>query len=58
MNATLVVYEDKYGYIWLGSQSGVDRFDGYDFKNFANVSSDSTSTNLPQQVLFNILPLY
>ena len=46
MNASLVVFEDTYGYIWLGSQSGVDRFDGYDFKNFANVSSDSTSTNL------------
>ena len=46
MNASLVVFEDTYGYIWLGSQSGVDRFDGYDFKNFANVSSDSSSTNL------------
>ena len=46
MNASLVVFEDTYGYIWLGSQSGVDRFDGYNFKNFANVSSDSSSTNL------------
>ena len=46
MNASIVVFEDAFGFIWLGSQSGVDRFDGYNFKNFANVSSDSTSTNL------------
>ena len=46
MNASIVVFEDVFGFIWLGSQSGVDRFDGYDFKNFADVSSDSTSTNL------------
>lgn len=46
MNASIVVFEDAFGFIWLGSQSGVDRFDGYSFKNFANVSSDSTSTNL------------
>ena len=46
MNASLVIFEDSYGYLWLGSQSGVDRFDGYDFINYANVSSDSSSTNL------------
>ena len=46
MNASIVVFEDVFGFIWLGSQSGVDRFDGYNFKNFADVSSDSTSTNL------------
>ena len=46
MNASLVIFEDLYGYLWLGSQSGVDRFDGYDFINYANVSSDSSSTNL------------
>ena len=46
MNASLVIFEDSYGYLWLGSQSGVDRFDGYNFINYANVSSDSSSTNL------------
>ncbi len=30
------VYEDKLGYIWIGSQMGIDRFDGYGFKNYSN----------------------
>jgi ligand-binding sensor domain-containing protein len=30
------IYEDKLGYIWIGSQMGVDRFDGYGFKNYSN----------------------
>ena len=46
MSASTVIFEDIKGYLWLGSQSGVDRFDGYDFINYANISSDSTSTNL------------
>ena len=46
MSASSVIFEDSYGYLWLGSQSGVDRFDGYNFINYANISSDSTSTNL------------
>jgi len=46
MNASIVVFEDTNGFIWLGSQSGIDRFDGYDFINYANISSDSLSTNL------------
>ena len=46
MNASNTVYQDKLGYIWIGSQSGMDRFDGYEFTNFANITSDSSSTNL------------
>ena len=46
MNASQVVFEDSNGFIWLGSQSGIDRFDGYEFINYANISSDSLSTNL------------
>ncbi len=46
MSGSLVVFQDKLGYIWLGSQSGIDRFDGYNFKNFALIKSDSSSTNL------------
>jgi ligand-binding sensor domain-containing protein len=30
------IYEDKLGYIWIGSQMGIDRFDGYGFKNYSN----------------------
>ena len=46
MNASNNVYQDKLGYIWIGSQSGLDRFDGYEFTNFSNIISDPLSTNL------------
>ena len=32
----LSIYQDKVGYIWVGTQSGVDRFDGYTFKQYTN----------------------
>ena len=46
MNSSIRIFQDKIGYIWITSQAGLDRFDGYKFTNFANISSDSTSTNL------------
>lgn len=46
MNASNYVYQDKLGYIWIGSQSGLDRFDGYEFTNFSSIISDPSSTNL------------
>ena len=46
MNASLRVFQDKLGYIWIGSQSGIDRFDGYEFTNFSSIISDNSSTNL------------
>ena len=46
MNASNTVYQDKLGYIWIGSQSGMDRFDGYEFTNFSSIISDPSSTNL------------
>ena len=33
MNEINLVFQDRFGYLWLGSQSGLDRFDGYEFKN-------------------------
>ena len=37
------VVGDKYGYIWVASQMGVARFDGYTFEQFTPLSGDSTS---------------
>jgi len=35
--------QDKYGYIWIGTLGGLNRFDGYRVRTFANEPADSTS---------------
>ena len=42
-NRAQAVYQAKDGYIYVGSQGGLDRFDGYDFKYFSHNPIDSTS---------------
>ena len=35
--------EDKYGFLWLASQSGIDKFDGYTFRNFGMWDKDKST---------------
>ena len=42
-NSVYEVFQDSRGYIWLGSQGGLDRYNGYEFKHYENESGDSTS---------------
>ncbi|MGN8057623.1 hybrid sensor histidine kinase/response regulator transcription factor [Pedobacter sp. 22163] len=35
--------KDKKGFLWVGTQNGLCRFDGYQFSTFANIPGDSTS---------------
>ena len=35
-STSMSIYQDKVGYIWVGTQAGVDRFDGYTFKQYAH----------------------
>ena len=42
-NTVYEVFQDSRGYIWLGTQGGLDRFNGYDFKHYEHESNDSTS---------------
>lgn len=37
------ILQDHQGFLWLGTDQGVVRYDGYTFRTFANNSGDSTS---------------
>ena len=37
------IAEDKYGFLWLASQSGIDKFDGYTFRNFGMWGEDKST---------------
>ncbi len=37
------ICKDKQGYIWVGTATGLSRYDGFRFKNFYNVPADTTT---------------
>lgn len=42
-NQVKCIYKDEKGFIWLGTMSGLNRYDGYSFKVFKHRNGDSTS---------------
>lgn len=42
-NTILSIGQCAEGYLWFGSQSGLSRYDGYNFRNFTNVSTDTNT---------------
>ncbi|RAW01190.1 two-component regulator propeller domain-containing protein [Pseudochryseolinea flava] len=42
-NLVYTIAQDKNGYIWIGTDDGLNRFDGYEFKIFKHIKGDSTS---------------
>lgn len=42
-SASICIYQDKLGYIWVGTQQGIDRFDGYTFKQFSHDVKNESS---------------
>ena len=42
-NAGLALLQDSQGFIWIGTQDGLNRYDGYDFKIFKRDSEDLNS---------------
>jgi ligand-binding sensor domain-containing protein/class 3 adenylate cyclase/predicted metal-dependent HD superfamily phosphohydrolase len=37
------IIQDRFGYIWISTQDGLNRFDGYTFKTFKNNPNDNTT---------------
>lgn len=35
--------EDAYGYIWIGTSRGLNKYNGYDYRQYFNIEDDSTS---------------
>ncbi len=52
-NQVTCFYKDKKGFMWIGTASGLNRFDGYTLKVFSNDSRDTTS--LPVNYVSRIL---
>lgn len=42
-NSVKCIYRDQKGFIWFGTNSGLNRYDGYEFEVFRSRPSDSTS---------------
>ncbi len=47
------ILQDKSGFMWFGTQDGLNRFDGYNFKVFKNNPGDSSS--LKNNFIFSII---
>src|ERR1041385_6736313 len=41
--SVLSLVQDKQGFIWVGTENGLDRFDGYFFREYQNDPHDTTS---------------
>ena len=41
--STTAALKDKRGFIWVGTENGLCKFDGYSFKTYVNIPGDTTS---------------
>ena len=44
-NLIQCIYQDKEGWMWIGTSQGLSRFDGYNFVNFLPNANDTSSLN-------------
>src|SRR5687768_17798124 len=52
-NTILSIIQDRTGYIWIGTEDGLNRFDGYTFKKYYTIPGDSSS--LPDDQVWSLL---
>ena len=41
------IEQDQFGYIWIATQDGLNRFDGYNFTVFKNEANNYSTTTIP-----------
>ena len=51
-NVVHSLFQDKKGFLWIGTHEGLNRYDGYEFKKYLHNKADSTS--LPNSAVENI----
>ena len=51
-NFVYTIYQDKKGFLWIGTHDGLNRYDGYGFKKFRHDPADSNS--LPDNTIYSI----
>ena len=44
-NSVLAIHQDQLGFIWMGTDDGLARYDGYQFRVFRHEPGDSLSLN-------------
>ena len=44
-NVIYSIFQDKRGYLWIGTNDGLNRYDGYTFRNYRSDPRDSFSIN-------------
>ncbi|MEP1033449.1 two-component regulator propeller domain-containing protein [Ekhidna sp.] len=42
-NSVTAIYQDSRGFMWIGTQDGLNKYDGYEFTVYRNIPSDSTA---------------
>lgn len=42
-NSVISIFQDRYGFMWLGTVDGLNKYDGYSFITFRNKTNDTTS---------------
>ncbi len=42
-NSVTCIYQDRFGFLWIGTYDGVSRYDGYSFKVYRHRLNDSTT---------------